>query len=373
MKKNLKTFVLGLVVGVMLTATPVIANTIWERIDVVRNKIAVMVDGEKLEADNFLYQDTTYVPIRAVAEGLGLSVTYKDGVAYIGESYAAVFEGERVELTGGFTATTEEIAAYENLYSHDPAMQDATPEQIKSAAITAVIQYNALADIAKANNIVAGEEFYTNFSNIMSYMEMTYGSREAMEKAMTDAGYSYEMYKRYQETEYLYNELLKSSAFAATADEISKYYTDNASMFAYDGVQAKHILISTIDGDIGKAITDEKVLKALKERAYSVYKEAKSGADFDKLIAEYGEDPGMESNPDGYTFTKGEMVEEFEKAAFALKDGEISEPVETEFGWHIIKKIKTVTTMPLTDELSTSIGNIVAHNKIMDAVNAKMK
>ncbi|MBR2476599.1 MAG: peptidylprolyl isomerase [Clostridia bacterium] len=372
MKKSLKTFVLGLVAGIIITATPAIANTIWERIDVVRNRITVMVDGKELQADNFLYQDTTYVPIRAVAEALGKNVTYEDGVAYIGESYAAEFGGEEVDLGNGYTATTEEIAAYEELYAHDPAMQGATPEQIRAAALSSIMQYNALADIALENNIVVGKEFYDAFTNIMAYMEMNYGSREAMEKAMNDAGYSYEMYKRYQETEYLYSELLKSPAFAATPDEIAKYYADNAAMFPYDGVQAKHVLISAMDEN-GKEITDPAVLKALKERADSVYNLATSGADFDKLVADYGEDPGMVSNPDGYTFTKGEMVAEFEEAAFALKDGEISEPVKTSYGWHIIKKIKTVESMPLTAELSSSIGNVLAHNKIMDAVNAKLK
>ena len=85
MKKNFKMFVLGLLTGVVLVSAPVMANDLWEKIDVVRNKIAVMVNGQKLDADNFLYNDTTYVPIRAVAESLGVNVEYKDGVAYIGK------------------------------------------------------------------------------------------------------------------------------------------------------------------------------------------------------------------------------------------------------------------------------------------------
>ena len=47
----------------------------------------------------------------------------------------------------------------------------------------------------------------------------------------------------------------------------------------------------------------------------------------------------METNPNGYVFTYGEMVEEFEEAAFALEVGEISEPVKTSHGYHIIKKL----------------------------------
>lgn len=89
----------------------------------------------------------------------------------------------------------------------------------------------------------------------MSYMELNYGSKEAMYSAMEQAGFSYEMYKRYQETDYLYSKLLESAAFAATDAEIAQYYADNVAAFPYDGVQAQHILISTVDEN-GAAITD---------------------------------------------------------------------------------------------------------------------
>lgn len=74
-------------------------------------------------------------------------------------------------------------------------------------------------------------------------------------------------------------------------------------------------------------------------KAEQVLERVKSGEDFDKLIKEFGEDPGMQQNVDGYLFTKNEMVKPFEDAAFALKDNEVSDIVETDFGYHIIKRI----------------------------------
>ncbi|MBQ6998541.1 MAG: peptidylprolyl isomerase [Clostridia bacterium] len=369
MKKNFKTFILGVVIGAMCVSIPAMADVIWEKIDVVRNHMTVMIDGEKLEADNFLYLDTTYVPIRAVAEGLGRNVIYKDGVAYIEEKFAAEFAGENVALGNGFSATTDEITAYKNMYAKDPSMANATDEQLHKTAIENISSYKALSALAAENNIYVGQEFYNNFSNVMAYMELNYGSKEAMYAAMEDAGYSYEMYKRYQETEYLYSKLLESAAFAATDAEIAQYYADNADAFPYDGVQAQHILISTMDKN-GAAITDSAKLKEIEKKANDIYKEAIGGADFNALISKYGEDPGMMSNPEGYIFTTGEMVEQFETAAFALKDGEISKPVQSVYGWHIIKKIKTHKVQPLDDELKAYISSNVTGQKIHAAVDA---
>ncbi len=94
-----------------------------------------------------------------------------------------------------------------------------------------------------------------------------------------------------------------------------------------DYICAKHILISKQTEEAYKIAQD-------------VLKLAKSGEDFDALITQYGEDPGMASNPDGYFFTKGKMVLPFEEAAYALSEGQISDIVETDLGYHIIKRLK---------------------------------
>lgn len=71
--------------------------------------------------------------------------------------------------------------------------------------------------------------------------------------------------------------------------------------------------------------------------AQEVLEKAKNGDDFATLMAEYSQDPGQPE--EGYTFTKGYMVQEFEDASYALKEGEISDIVETDYGYHIIKRL----------------------------------
>jgi len=74
--------------------------------------------------------------------------------------------------------------------------------------------------------------------------------------------------------------------------------------------------------------------------AQEILARAHAGEDFDMLIQTYGEDPGMEANPEGYSFISGVMVPEFEAATRALAIGEISGLVPSQFGYHIIKRVE---------------------------------
>lgn len=133
-------------------------------------------------------------------------------------------------------------------------------------------------------------------------------------------------------------------------DKILATYSDTEALettLANDYIRAKHILIQFPTNEDGSEVTDEQKAEAL-AKAEEVYEKAISGEDFDALITEYNEDPGMEYNSDGYFFTYNEMVPEFEQAAFALEDNGISEIVETTYGYHIIKK------MPVDDAFKTT-------------------
>lgn len=88
----MKKFICGVLIGSICTLTVgSIASGIWDNISVLKNDINVVVNGQNVTADNFLYNDTTYLPLRAVSEALGKSVRYNEATntAYIGESEVA--------------------------------------------------------------------------------------------------------------------------------------------------------------------------------------------------------------------------------------------------------------------------------------------
>lgn len=113
---------------------------------------------------------------------------------------------------------------------------------------------------------------------------------------------------------------------------------------------AKHILISTKD-DSGVELSDNKK-EEKRLLAEKIYNEIKDGGDFDALMNKYSEDPGLSAYPDGYTFGPGEMVPEFESVAFSLNQGEVSQPVLSEHGYHIIKLIEKETMSGESVDLS---------------------
>ncbi len=128
--------------------------------------------------------------------------------------------------------------------------------------------------------------------------------------------------------------------------ENSGHYPTDAEVNAYleesGQYRAKHILLATIDLDTREPLDEEAVAqkKALADELLSQLRTAQEPIVlFDQLMNEYSEDSGLAANPDGYTTRKGKMVAPFENAALALKSGEISDVVESDFGYHIILRL----------------------------------
>lgn len=132
---------------------------------------------------------------------------------------------------------------------------------------------------------------------------------------------------------------VKPSIKIADAD-VKKFYDENPAEFEKpEQVRAAHVLISTLDKDTQQPLPPSK--KAEKEKlAKEVKARADKGEDFAKLAKEFSEDPGSKDKGGEYTFPKGQMVPEFEAAAFSMKPGQISDLVETRFGYHIIKTLE---------------------------------
>ncbi|MBE7010773.1 MAG: hypothetical protein E7418_04700 [Ruminococcaceae bacterium] len=154
-----------------------------------------------------------------------------------------------------------------------------------------------------------------------------------------------------------------------------------AEAYQKDYVHVKHVLVkntqdTAAEGEAAvETIPAEEFAAQQKAKAEEVLAKAKAGANFDNLVKEYGEDPGMESSPEGYTFTHGAMVAAFEEASYALEVGAISELVESSYGWHIIKRYDLPKSGTEYDNAIQAVTNSLAqdkYNALLDSYKADM-
>jgi peptidyl-prolyl cis-trans isomerase C len=144
----------------------------------------------------------------------------------------------------------------------------------------------------------------------------------------------------------LMESLLQDAGKSALSDEAERKVYDEAvkQVKNEEEVHARHILVPTED------------------EAKAILAQLKGGADFATLAKEKSKDPGAAEGGDLGYFTKEQMVPEFSEVAFKLGKGQLSDPVKTQFGWHIIKvEDKRTRPTPTFEQVKPQIENYVAH------------
>lgn len=157
--------------------------------------------------------------------------------------------------------------------------------------------------------------------------------QDAFDTQIANFGFSEQTYNNFMYISQCYQALNdyyygENGANVPSDDELRQYFSDNY-------LSAKHILISTVDPTTGETIRTDEQARA---EAQKILDRINAGEDFDALMNEFSEDTGLQGNPDGYIFTEGDMVTEFYEGAKALAEGEISDLVKSDYGYHIIKR-----------------------------------
>ncbi|WP_275695619.1 peptidylprolyl isomerase [Ferdinandcohnia quinoae] len=176
-----------------------------------------------------------------------------------------------------------------------------------------------------------------------------YGGEDALKSSLETQGFTMEDVKDDVKF-YIQTKKLLEPRVEVTDDEIKTYFEENKDSFATpEQVKASHILVE-----------DEETAKEVK-------KKLDEGANFEDLAKEYSTDSSAESGGDLGYFSAGDMVEEFEKAAFSMKIDDISNPVKTENGYHIIKVTdKKAATAANYEDSKDTIKETIYDQKIND-------
>ncbi|MGN0108354.1 MAG: peptidylprolyl isomerase [Hominilimicola sp.] len=195
-----------------------------------------------------------------------------------------------------------------------------------------LIEQNYLVnEIASELGVTLSDEEQKNIRSAVASFKSQMGGKKAGDKILKECGIDDSVLEAVLSTSTYAQKISdKLTIEEATDDEKKQYFED-------EYLRAKHILISTKDQTTNEEYDDEKKAEAEK-KANEILERAKNGEDFDALITEFNEDPGMSSNPDGYFFTDGEMVTEFEDAVKSVQPGEIT-ICKSDYGYHIIKRL----------------------------------
>jgi len=220
-----------------------------------------------------------------------------------------------------------------------PAFIEQLRTQMRKEALERMIVERLIDEQVKAAPIVVTEEDINDLIKTMAASQKM--SVDDMKALIEASGQSFEQWKQQMQFEkgIAYQKLFESrfdDKVNITEEDARKYYSENQQQFEIpEQVRASHILIKpdTSDPNVEPALAKA----AAKAKAEELLKQIKDGDDFAELALANSGCPSSARGGDLGFFSRGRMVPAFEEAAFALEVGQVSDIVETKFGYHIIK------------------------------------
>ena len=220
-------------------------------------------------------------------------------------------------------------------------------ETASETAETLMVQLAALEKFAADHDISLGEEELAAVEEQKKQDRLSALGEDATDEdfsAVRQQVYlSDEMYDRIVRQNILYqtcfNRLYGEKAEKLSDEEALQYLKDNGYL------SAAHILFQNTDPETGEKLDDEALaakraeLEALVTELRAIEDDEERAKAFLEKVKELSEDPGSAYYPEGYTFTEGRMVPEFENAAKALEDYAVSDIVETAYGYHVLLRL----------------------------------
>lgn len=318
-----------------------------------------------------------------VASAVVAGVTVTCGIPHV--KYKSLKSSEPVVMTvNGDPVYEDELRAYlkynkmsmESMLSYygmddsvwsDPSMGSMMVEQLFQAASQQAIEFRVVDQEFKNLGLKLTREQSEQAEQRKEDDIEQVGGQENFDAWLDSVGF----------TQDIYNNVIAISAYANAIQDA--YYGDNGiktntqaimDKFNETYLCAKHILVQSIDSSANPLTGD--ALTAAQNKANEALEKANAGEDFDTLIKEYNEDPGMEMYPDGYVFTEGDMVDEFYQGAKALEPGQVSSSlVESGYGWHIIQR-EPLTEDQLTDDIKEQLIQQITGKSFMDEISDLM-
>ena len=206
-------------------------------------------------------------------------------------------------------------------------------DRVLRGVLDQLIGYKLLIQESKSRKLAASD---ADVDARLSQIKAQFPSEEAFKQTMDQQKITLDQLKTDARTEIVVTRLVQEEIgpkVSVKSEQVDDFYKKNPDKFQQpESVRASHILIRVPEG------ADAAAKAKAKTKAEGILKDVKAGKDFATLAKANSEDPGSAPNGgDLNFFPRGQMVPAFDQAAFAMKSGEVSNLVETQFGFHIIK------------------------------------
>ena len=264
-----------------------------------------------------------------------------------------VFADEVVARGKGFEIKQSQVAdMYVAFKGHRAAMGEAVPDAVRPRVEADILEKLIATQLflrrATADDKAKAKEIADAF---VAEQKKQVPSEDSFRRQLISVGMSPEEYTNQLHEQAIVKAVIdreiKASKTISDADA-KAFYAEKGRMFEQpEMVRASHIVIASRDTITGKPLTAEVKLER-KRQAEKVLARARAGEDFTKLVREFSADAASKQRGGEYTFTRSvddprrAMEPEFEAAAFSMKPNQISDLVETRFGYHIIKVLEKI-------------------------------
>lgn len=253
-------------------------------------------------------------------------------------------------------------------------MGGSTPvgDVMKQKAQSTAIMYSVVTAQAKEKGYEFTKDDQKDYDAELAKAQERLGGKEEYDKWLKSMCHTPEGFLELSKVGVVYAHMTQGlcregGEYAISKEELAKYAQDEGILCA------KHILLLTKDPTTGQTLSDE--LKAEKKakadellaQLKAVTDPAQLEAKFDELMNANSEDTGLATNPNGYAFTTGQMVEEFETATKNLQPGQVSDVVESDYGYHIILRLDPGTSEALQVSWETAKMNEVTTKWVEEA------
>ncbi|MDO5026397.1 MAG: peptidylprolyl isomerase [Tissierellia bacterium] len=264
-------------------------------------------------------------------------VSQTDSKQELDENTVAIVAGEKISKD----EYKQELDFYASML--------ASQQQLKPSIVNMMVQDKLIENDMEKNNIKINDK---EVDDALMESVQNFGGQEQFDKTLDDYNMDLEKFKETLKKDLMYTKHRQwfDENNQVSEDELNQYFEDNKDSLVRRDIS--HILVE-----------DEETAKEIKEKL-------DNGEDFSKLAQEYSTDTASSINGGSLgQVSKGQMVKEFEDAAFALNEGEISDPVKSQFGFHIIKVNSIADSLDDVKEEITKTLNEQKYTEYLNKLN----